>query len=303
MPRVKKRRKIYDVRVWPTWLLAGFAWLVARLPLALIRVLADGLGRLLYAFGRRRRHITLTNLALCFPERTDAEREALARASFIHTAWGALETMIVWLNAGRDITGRLFVEGTEHLDRARAEGRGVILLGGHFSVIDIMGPAMAPLDIDVVYAENRNPVWEWLQVRGRRQYFNGVIERADTRSMLRRLKAGRTFWYAADQDYGPRRSVFAPFFGIPTASIRATAQLARFNASPVLLISTWRDIRTLTWHAKINPVITNYPTGDDVADATAINHVIEDAIREHPEQYLWMHRRFKTRPDGEPSLY
>ncbi len=303
MRRVKKRRKIYDVRVWPTWLVLGFAWLMARLPLVVIRVMADTLGRSLYAIGRRRRHITLTNLRLCFPEKTELERAALARASFVHTAWGVLETMIVWLNPARNIGPRLHLEGTEHLVRARAEGRGVILLGGHFSVIDIMGPAMVPLDIDVVYAENRNPVWEWIQVRGRRRYFEGVIERADTRTMLRRLKAGRTFWYAADQDYGPRRSVFAPFFGVPTASVRATAQLARFNDSPVLLISTWRDITSLNWYAKINPVITNYPTGDDVADATTINGVIENAIREHPEQYLWMHRRFKTRPAGEPSLY
>ena len=303
MPRVKKRRKIYDVRVWPTWIVIGVAWLVARLPLAAIRVLATTLGGLVYTLGRRRRHITLTNLELCFPERSDGEREALARSSFVHTAWGMLETMIIWLNPRRDISPRLHVEGVEHLAQARSRGRGVILLGAHFSVIDIMGPAMAPYDLDVVYAENRNPAWEWLQLRGRRRYFDGVIERADTRSMLRRLKAGRTFWYAADQDYGPRRSVFAPFFGIPTASVRATAQLARFNASPVLLISTWRDVDSLTWHARINPIITNYPTGDDVADATRINQVIEQAIREHPEQYLWMHRRFKTRPEGDPSFY
>ncbi|MGE0624993.1 MAG: lipid A biosynthesis lauroyl acyltransferase [Pseudomonadales bacterium] len=303
MPRVKKRRKIHDVRVWPTWLVVGFAWLVARLPLTVIRFLAGALGRLLYALGRHRRHITLTNLRLCFPDLPDTEREALARASFVHTAWGALETMIVWLNPGRDLSPQISVEGGEHLAEARAQGRGVILLGGHFSVIDIMGPAMAPFDVDVVYAANRNPVWEWLQVRGRRRYFDGVIERADTRSMLRRLKAGRTFWYAADQDYGRKRSVFAPFFGIPTASVRATAQLARFNGSPVLLISTWRDIASLTWHAKIHPLITGYPTGDDVADAARINGVIEEAIRRHPEQYLWMHRRFKTRPEGEPSFY
>lgn len=303
MPRVKKRKKIYDVRVWPTWLLVGIAWLVAQLPLPAIRALAGTLGRLLYRIGRKRRHITLTNLRLCFPERSDAERESLARASFVHTAWGALETMIVWLNPGRDMTPRLRVEGSEHLAAARASDRGVILLGGHFSVLDILGPTMAPFDIDVVYAANRNPVWEWLQVRGRRRFFDGVIERADTRSMLRRLKAGRTFWYAADQDYGAKRSVFAPFFGVPTASVRATAQLARFNGSPVLLLSAWRDIGSLTWQARISPVIPNYPTGDDVADAATINRVIEDAIREHPEQYLWMHRRFKTRPAGEPSFY
>lgn len=179
----------------------------------------------------------------------------------------------------------------------------MLLLGGHFSAMDVISPKVAAVDFDVMYRANKNPVWEWLQVSGRRRYFDGIIEREDTRQVLRRLKSGRAVWYAADQDYGPKHSVFAPFFGIPTASITATARLARFNQSPVLLMSNFRDLDTLTWSVHFSAPLNDYPTGDDEADASRINAIIEQAIRLHPEQYLWMHRRFKTRPPGSPSLY
>lgn len=303
MPRVKKRKKIYDPRVWPTWLLVGIAWLIARLPLRILARLADVLGAAAYTIGRSRRQITHTNLRLCFPEMSDTEREALARKSFTHTAMSLLESTTVWLNPKRDFAARTEIHDRERLEGLRAQGQGVILLGGHFSALDVMGPALKALDIDTIYRENKNPVWEWLQVRGRSRYFGAVIERSDARTILRRLKQGRVIWYAADQDYGPKRSVFAPFFGIPTASIAATAKLARFNDSPVLLGSNFRDLTTLTWHCYANEPLSNFPSGDDVADATAINQAIEEAILRHPEQYLWMHRRFKTRPEGESSFY
>lgn len=303
MRRVKKQKKLYDPRVWPTWLLVGLAWLVARLPLPAIAWLARVLGALAYAFAGDRRRITHTNLKLCFPEKSETEREKLARDSFLHIAMGLLETTSVWLNPNRGIAARTVIHDRERLERLRAKGQGVILLGGHFSALDVMGPALKAVDVDTIYRENKNPVWEWLQVRGRRRYFGAVIERSDARGILTRLKQGRVIWYAADQDYGRKRSVFAPFFGIPTASITGTAKLARFNQSPVLLGTNFRDLDNLTWHAYASEPLADFPTGDDVADATAVNQAIEEAIRLHPEQYLWMHRRFKTRPEGESSFY
>ena len=170
--------------------------------------------------------------------------------------------------------------------------------------MDIISRALSDaVDIDVMYRENKDPVWEWLQVKGRSRFFDGVIEREDTRQTLRRLKAGRTIWYAADQDYGRKHSVFAPFFGVETASITATSRFARFNKSPVLFMSHFRDLDTLTWSINISPIIEGFPTNDDVADVTRMNEILEAVIRQHPEQYLWIHRRFKTRPEGEPPLY
>ena len=301
--RRKQRRKIYDLRVWPTWLLVGLSWVIAHLPLRTLAWLAKGLGALAFRFGRSRRAITERNLERCFPELTAAERDRLARASFVHTAMGALEAMRVWLGPAGDIADRTQVNGSEHYVHARDQGRGVLIIGGHFSALDILGPSMAPWDVDVMYRENKNPVWEWLQVRGRQRYFEAVIERGDIRRTLKRLKTGRGIWYAADQDYGPRHSVFAPFFGIETASITATARLAAYNGSPVLLVTHFRDLETLTWEVNVSPPLTNYPTGDDVADAGRINALLEEAVRRHPEQYLWMHRRFKTRPEGAARFY
>ncbi len=303
MRRVKKRKKIYDPRVWPTWLILAGAWLIVRLPIGTLARVGQWLGGLVYRFGRRRRHITERNLQLCYPDLPQRERDRLARDSFTHTAIGALETMMVWLNPGRNISSRIEMSGLENLEEARAQGHGVVLLGGHFSAMDIISSRIVEADIDVMYRENKNPVWEWLQLKGRRRFFDGVIEREDVRQTLRRLKSGRTIWYAADQDYGRKHSVFAPFFGTPAASITGTSRLASFNGSPVLLLSNFRNLETLTWSIHFGKPIEGYPTGDDVKDATTINQIIEQAINGHPEQYLWMHRRFKTRPEGGQPVY
>lgn len=301
--REKKRLKSYDIRVWPSWLLVALAWLIARLPMALIARLAKVLAAITFRLAGARREITRTNLALCFPDMEEDERERLARDVFTHTAMGLLESTTVWLNPDKDLALRTRVHDQARLEACRLEGRGVILLGGHFSALDVMGPGLRALDLDVIYRENKNPVWEWLQVRGRSRYFGAVIERSDARTILRRLKQGRVIWYAADQDYGRRHSVFAPFFGIPAASITATAKLAAITGAPVLFGSNFRNLEELTWEAWVEKPLTDFPTADDVADATTINQAIEASILRHPEQYLWMHRRFKTRPEGEPSFY
>ena len=311
MPK-QRPSSLYAPRAWPVWCLVGLAWLIGRLPSRWIANIGRLLGRAAYSLSgldwasrwASRRHITDTNIRLCFPELSPAEQQTLARDSFIHTVIGALEITQPWLNPGRDLRPRTRVHGLEHLQAAAAAGHGVLLVGGHFSAIDIVSQGMsAAADIDVIYRRNRHPVWEWLQVRGRQRYFGGVIEREDTRANYRRLQAGRIIWYAADHDYGARHSVFAPFFGIEAATISATSRLAAFNGSPVVFISNYRDLSTNTWSIHLSPALENYPSGDDVADATRINQVIEAAIRKHPEQYLWMHRRFKTRPPGADKLY
>ncbi len=304
MSKRKQRKKIYSPSVWGTWLVIALGWLLSRMPLRTISRFAGLTGNLVYQLARQRRHITEVNLELCFPELTASERRSLVKQTMIHTSTGALEVVLPWLNPMRDLSERITVTGVHHLEAAIAEGRGVVLIGGHFSAMDIISQGLAKaVDIDVMYRENKNPVLEWLQVSGRSRYFDGVIERGDTRQALRRLKAGRTIWYAADQDYGPKHSVFAPFFGVTTATITATARFARFNNSAVIFMKNFRDLDTLTWSIDFSPRVVGFPTGDDVADATRINQIIEAAIREHPEQYLWMHRRFKTRPPGEPSVY
>jgi len=304
---VSKRRKShapYHPRVWGAWLLIAFGWLLARLPLPVLLGLGRLLGALAFRLARSRRHVAQVNLALCFPEHDAGQQASLLRDVFTHTGVALCEQLVAWLNPHKPLAHRFTITGLEHLRAAAALQRGVVLVGAHFSCIDFISqPLSEAVDMDVMYRRNRNPAWEWLQVHGRRQYFKGVIERSDIRQTLRRLQAGRIIWYAADQDYGRKHSVFAPFFGVPAATITATARLARFNDSPVLFMRQHRDLATERWEIEFSPIIEGYPSGDDVADATRMNAIIEAAIRHHPAQYLWLHRRFKTRPAGEPKLY
>ncbi len=229
---------------------------------------------------------------------------ALARRVFEAIGLCAVELCVAWLNPRRDIGSRVVVEGEEHLQRALASGCGVLLLGAHYAVLDaIARPLAASGPVDVMYRRNANPVWEWLQRRGRGHYFSGVIERRDLRTALQSLRAGRALWYAADQDYGPKHSVFADFFGMPAATITATARLARRTGAAVVPVDQHRDLSTRTWRLRFAPALEGFPSGDDLADARRINALIEARVREAPEQYLWLHRRFKTRPPGRPDLY
>ncbi|MEM9623950.1 MAG: LpxL/LpxP family Kdo(2)-lipid IV(A) lauroyl/palmitoleoyl acyltransferase [Pseudomonadota bacterium] len=303
-PRHRKaKRRLYEPSVWPTWLLVGLAWIVAHLPLAWIRRLGTGTGRLLYRFARSRRVITETNISRCFPELSRSEVDQRVKDVFQSVSIGALELMVPWLAPRRDLSSRFKLVGLEHLQAAHAQGRGVILVGAHYAAMDVISQPLGELGIvDVMYRFNKNPAWEWLQVRGRQRYFDGVIEREDTRQTLRRLKQGRVIWYAADQDYGRKHSVFAPFFGIQAATIVATARFARLNNSPVLMLRQTRH-PDMTWTLAFSPVLEDFPSGDDVADATRMNQLLEADIRLHPEQYLWLHKRFKTRPEDEPPFY
>ncbi len=306
--RQQQRRKArtparHSPRMWPSWILVGIAWLIARLPLRVVLWLGARLGDLGYHIGGSRRRITLTNLRLCFPERAQ-DHEAMARDVFQQVAMGTLELCVAWLNPRKNLLQHCEVEGAEHLAAAQAAGRGVVLVGGHFAVLDTIAQPLSQFpDIDLMYRHNKNPVFEWLQVYGRKHYFSGVYERQETRPILRSLKQGRTIWYAADQDYGAKHSVFAPFFGVPAATITATTRLAKLNGSAVLLLSQHRDAKNLRWRLRFSPVVANYPSGDDVADATRMNALLETEIRREPTQYLWLHKRFKTRPPGEPDLY
>lgn len=295
---------IYAPQAWPTWLLVGFAWLIAHLPVRAIFALGSGIGRAMNKLNTRRKRITQQNLRACFPDKSDAEIDALTREVLINVSIGGLELMMPWLNPKRSLHHRFEISGLSHLNAAVAEGRGVILIGAHFAVMDVISAPLAQCGpIDVMYRYNKNPVWEWLQVSGRARYFDGVIERKDTRQVLKRLRKGRVIWYAPDQDYGAKHSVFAPFFGIQAATITATSRFANLNQSPVLMLIQRRDRARGTWSIEFSPIMENFPSGDDVSDATLMNQMIEDEVRKDPSQYLWLHKRFKTRPPGEDKFY
>ena len=296
--------KEFRPALWPFWIVIAIGWLISKLPIRGIFGIGKTLGQLFYWASRRRRHITEVNLSLCFPALNAKEHKALTKESFTQVGIGLIELLIPWLNPRRDLTKRFDVYGEENLVSALSENRGVIIVGAHFAALDIAIPVLCSFGpIDCMYRANRNPVWEWLQVKGRKNFFGRVIEREEMKKTIRCLKEGRAIWYGVDQDYGAKHSIFAPFYNIDTATIMATSRLARINDSPVIFLRQYRNIKERSWEIHFSPSLKSFPSGNDYQDALQINRLIEEGINVDPSQYLWMHRRFKTRPKGEKSFY
>ena len=295
-------RQFWGPRYWLIWGGVGLMWLLAQLPFALQMRLGQGLGLLAYVFARQRRHICEVNLRLCFPDLSDRARQQLVRRNFSATGMGWLELVMAWGRPVELSRARLQVSGLEQLDRAQAQGRGVLLVGGHFTAMELAGSLLALLrPLDVTYRPLRNPLKNALMCNRRQRRFGRVIARGDVRAAIRSLKSGRILWYAPDQDYGPKHSVYVPFFGVPAATITATSRFARSNNSPVVFFSYYRKADNSGYHLHFSPPLPNYPSGDDTRDARRFNELVEQAVRRHPDQYLWIHKRFKTQPGGKAA--
>lgn len=291
-------------RHWPTWFALGVLRLFSLLPYRALLLLGNLLGSLFYRLLARRRHIVETNLRLCFPELDEAQLRRLAISNFQHSAAALLETPLGWWRSAKTLQQLTHIEGMEHMQQALAQGRGAIMMGGHFTSMLICGRLLAMhLPFHILVKPASNPLYESLMRSYRERDYAGVINADDLRGMVRTLKRGEIVWYSPDQDLGAGRSVFAPFMGVSTATITATARLAKMSGAPIVPINFERlpDARGYRMH--LLPAFEHFPGGDDVADATRINQFIEQHVREVPEQYLWAHRRFKSRPEGEPSPY
>jgi KDO2-lipid IV(A) lauroyltransferase len=291
-------------RYWTTWLAIGAMYASAWLPWRVKRWLGKGIGLAVWRLATRRRRITETNVALCFPEKNEDEQRRLVKEIFMANGMGLLETATGWCRDAEDFRHRVACIGEEHLARAEAQGKGVLIVGVHFSTLDL-GGALHSLffSADAVYRPHNNPLFDRFMTRARQRIFGQMVDRHDLRGVVRRLKAGRSVWYSPDQDFGRDASVFAPFFGQQAATIKLTGKIARLTGASVVLLMFHRNPDNRTYTFEWLPALEGYPSGDDVADATRINAIIEQAILTHPEQYLWLHRRFKTRPEGEAKIY
>ncbi|MDR5865575.1 LpxL/LpxP family Kdo(2)-lipid IV(A) lauroyl/palmitoleoyl acyltransferase [Halomonas koreensis] len=291
-------------RYWPTWLGIGAMYAVAWLPWRPKLWVGKAIGLAAWRLARRRRHITETNIRLCFPERDAEQQAALVRESFIANGIGLVETATGWCRDHEHLRHRVVFRGQQHMARLQAQGRGALILGVHFSTLDL-GAALHALYFraDAVQRPHDNPLFDRFMARSRAPYFDAILDRHDLRGVVRRIKAGHAVWYSPDQDFGRDASVFAPFFGVEAATVRMTARIARMTGAPVVPLIFHRNPDDRTYTLEYLPPLEDFPSDDEVADATRVNAVIEAAIRRHPEQYLWLHRRFKTRPEGEPKLY
>ena len=290
-------------RHWPTWLLFGFWYLLVLLPYPLLLSIGRAIGSLLLLLGGERRVFAARNIELCFPEKSLAEREALLKQAFYSMGMAFMETGMAWWWPDWRLQRICRVEGLEHIEAL--QGRGAILLGMHFTHLDLGGAGLSLFhSYGAMYRGHKNPVFNFLQYKGRQRGKGlGLVPRKDIRGTVRLLRNGRLVWYAPDQDYGEEYSVFVPFFGIPAATVTATAKLAAMGRAAVLPFYHERLPGLQGYRIVLRAPVGNFPAGDDEQDALTINRVLEDNIRQNPGQYLWAHRRFKTRPPGEESLY
>ncbi|MFT5677277.1 MAG: KDO2-lipid IV(A) lauroyltransferase [Paraglaciecola sp.] len=290
-------------RHWASWFAIFLLRIIALLPFKVKMLAGTAFGKISYRLLKRRRHITTTNIALCFPEKSAPEQEQLVKDIFVANGIGFFEIAWAWWANPESLRHRVKFEGLEFLQQANADN-GVLLVGGHFTHLDLAGLMVnLEADIDAIYRKNNDPVFEYVITKGRKRVFKNVLERSNMREIVRKLREGRVVWYSPDQDHGIHNSVFAPFFGVPAATVTATAKLMRMGKANPVFVAHKRDLITKQYTVTFSLPDPAFPTGDDVTDATIINGMLEHAIMQQPDQYMWVHRRFKTRPEGEPSVY
>lgn len=279
--------------------------LMAALPFPWQVAMGGQIGRWIGKAARRRRRIAKINLELCFPELSPRQRSELLDAHFAALGIGLFETAMAWWAPDEKLRGLARVEGIEHLQRALDRGKGVILLTGHFTTLELGARFITwHQPFHAMYRSHKNLLYEAVmrRERERRSRFP-PLPHEDLRGLLRAFRKGRAVWYAPDQNHGRRNSVFVPFFGIPACTITATSRLAALSGAAVVPYFPRRLPGTNGYEVVILPALDNFPSGDVVEDTRRINEMLEQHIRQVPEQYLWVHRRFKTRPPGSPSLY
>lgn len=289
------------LRKFGTYLGVLALWLVHFLPLKWIAAIGAGIGSILYRFGRGR--VTEINLAMCFPEMPEEERRALGLKHFRMLGRNAVELSVMVWGSEKDLLEMIHVEGLEHLKAA--EGRPIIALAPHFIGLNMGGIRVAHEypGTASIYSRQKNPVLDRIFLKARTRFGapHLVSRQEGLRSIIRVIKSGKPFYFLPDMDFGPRDAIFSPFFGVPTATITTLPRLARITGAAVIPVITRQAGEGYV--VRFYPEWKDYPSGDIEADVRRMNAFIEERVKEMPEQYFWAHKRFKTRPPGEPSPY
>jgi KDO2-lipid IV(A) lauroyltransferase len=296
--------KFATLRYAIVWI--GYAWmkLIVRVPFALQSALGRALGRAAFALLPARRHIAARNIAACLPELGRDEQAAVLRRHFESLGLSVVEMAMGWFGAPNAVRKRVRIDGAEHLAAALARGRGVILFSAHFTTFEFFWPALKPLCpvLAGMYKDQRNPLMNEMMNAGRGRYFDVLFAKTNVREMIRCLRSNAVVWYASDQSYGGKGSVLLPFFNEPAMTNTAIGRFAKMTGATVLPYFCRRIDRD-HYVASIAPPLEGVPSGDDVADTLKLTQSLEEYIRLCPEQYWWIHQRFKGRPAPLPDLY
>ena len=296
-------RRFLAPRYWGVWCALALLRFAAAMPFALQLWIGRAIGAVGYRLLPKRRRIARVNLALCFPELDDEARKSLLRAHFAALGIGLVEGAMCWWGDARRLEALVDTHGLEHLEAARRDGIPVILLSAHFTTLEIGGRLLGlSTPFHLMYRPTRNPLIEEVIRRNRERHFERAIPRDSVKDMLGSLRAGHPVWYAPDQAYRGRNSAPVPFFGHPVPTNTATSRLARVSGARVIPFFVYRLPGTAGYRLELEPPLDGFPTDDAFADTLRINQLLERQIRVAPEQYLWIHRRFKGPNDPYQAL-
>lgn len=295
----------YHPRLWLTWVGIAVLRPLALLPYRMIVLAGPTAGRLYARFLPRRKEIARINIDLCFPAESEAWRAQLLRDSFDSLGTSLLETPLAWWGSPRRIAKLGHVHGLAHLQQAVQAGKGVLLLSAHMNSPEFGNRLLLHLQPFMgMYRPNGNPVLEKVISDARRKWSAGIIPRHNVRALIRCLRKGHAVWYAVDQNTNRKESVFVDFFGIPASTNSATARLAKISGAVVVPFRAVRRKDGKGHDLYLESPWENYPSGDLMADTRRVNDLVEKWVRQTPEQYMWIHRRFRTRPQrSDPRLY
>jgi KDO2-lipid IV(A) lauroyltransferase len=297
--------KFLHPRFWPTWLGLGLLRLTVMLPYRPAIAVGRLLGRVSLLLLPTRKRIARTNIDLCFPELDETRRDEIVRRCFDNIGIAVIEMGMGWWWPRERLQSMAEFEGLEHLDRAIAQGRGAVLITGHFTSLEIGGWILNyARPLQAMFRKQRNPLFDAYLNWKRSRSLVAALPRDNLRAMIRGIRSGgHPTWYAPDQDFKSERTVFAPFFGVPASTLTASARIAQATGAPFLPYAPYRKPDGKGYLIRIDPPIEGFPIGDELADATRLNAELERQIRFSPDQYMWMHQRFKSRPPGEPPVY
>jgi len=284
-------------RYWPTWLGLGFFRVMSFLPLPLIAILGQGVGILFYTLGTSRRRIALKNISVCFPELTAHEWRKINRQHYQMAGQALFTVPMNWWISKQRFNRLVRVHGREEYDQALASGRNIIILAPHFAALDVAGYILAQeRPMLTMYQYAKNGLVDEIVKRGRARYGGELVERkAPMRKLIRSIRAGHPFYYLPDQDAG-RKGVFVPFFHELAATYSVLSKFAGMTDALVIPCRTRIRPWGRGYDVFLSPPLENFPLGDELKDTARMNEEVAMLIRPNPEQYFWVHKRFKTRP-------
>ncbi len=297
-----KKQKYYHPKFFPAWVLIGLMKIGTKLPFKLQVLLGKIMGKLLYHLLKDLKRVALINISRCFPNKDKEQVEDLAKQHFEAIGISVFETANAYFGTDKKIAKLLSIENEQYFTQAQAQGRSIILLAAHFMPLMLGSRALLlKHNIANIYRPQNNQLFDQVMHDGFVKHGAVMIKTKDTRTMLKAVKNALPIWYAPDQDLGVHNSVFAPFFNIQTATVSATARLAK-GENTVVVPYFFRRTED-GYQMSFEPPIENYPDADEAISAGITNQILERQILQAPEQYLWIHKRFKTRPEGEASFY